>query len=260
MLADIDFGEGAVKIRRYNQGRRIALVASLAPGAQSGEAQTAIHNLPEFKNLPRRACHQIAVGDQEWVGELFLNFIVALVAGVLLVFAVLVLLYRRVLPPFVNMASLFLAPLGAVIALLDHRHGVLDAGVHRAADAIGRRRQELDPADRLRDRGDADAGIDRVEAILDAGRKRAQPIVMTSVAMVAGMLPVALSIGSDGSFRQPMGIAVIGGITLSTILTLIIVPAAFTIADDLEKWFGRRLGGAFNKAETLPRPAPLPAE
>jgi len=104
------------------------------------------------------------------------------------------------------------------------------------------------------------AGIDRVDAILDAGRKRAQPIVMTSVAMVAGMLPVALSIGSDGSSRQPMGIAVIGGITLSTILTLIIVPAAFTIADDIEKWLGRRIGGAFNQSEVGTGPAPVPAE
>jgi multidrug efflux pump subunit AcrB len=105
-------------------------------------------------------------------------------------------------------------------------------------------------------------GIDRVEAILDAGRKRAQPIVMTSVAMVAGMLPVAFSIGGDGSWRAPMAIAVIGGITLSTILTLIIVPASFTLADDMEKWIGRRIGGAFNKAEAAKRghSAPQPAE
>ena len=102
-------------------------------------------------------------------------------------------------------------------------------------------------------------GVDRVEAILDAGRKRAQPIVMTSVAMVAGMMPVALSIGGDGSWRAPMGIAVIGGITLSTILTLIIVPAGFTLADDLEKWVARRIGGAFNSAGA-PAAAPEPAE
>lgn len=258
VLADIGFGEGAVKIRRYNQGRRVALVASLSPGATSGKAQDAIKALPEYKNLPT-GVKQIAVGEQEWIGELILNFLFAIVAGVLLVFAVLVLLYRRVLPPFVNMASLFLAPLGAILALLvtgtPFSMPVL-IGLLMLLGVVAKNSILLiDFAiEEMR------AGIDRVDAILDAGRKRAQPIVMTSVAMVAGMLPVALSIGSDGSSRQPMGIAVIGGITLSTILTLIIVPAAFTIADDIEKWLGRRLGGAFNRSEVGTGPAPVPAE
>ena len=257
VLADIGFGEGPVKIRRYNQGRRIALVADLAPGAQGGDATNAIHALPEYKALPQ-GVHEVAVGEQEWIGQLFINFIYALIAGILLVFAVLVLLYRRVLPPFVNMASLMLAPLGAVIALLVTGtafsmpvcigilmlFGIVAKNSILLIDfAIEEMRQ----------------GVDRIEAILDAGRKRAQPIVMTSVAMVAGMLPVALSIGGDGSWRAPMGIAVIGGITLSTILTLIIVPAAFTLADDLEKWIGRRIGRAFNAAEDA-APAPQPAE
>ena len=258
VLADIDFGAGAVKIRRYNQGRRIALVASLAPGAKGGDAQAAIHALPEFKNLPT-GVSQVKVGEDEWIGELILNFVYALVSGVLLVFAVLVLLYRRILPPFVNMASLFLAPLGAVIALLMTGFALsmpVFIGLLMLLGVVAKNSILLiDFAiEEMR------VGIDRVEAILDAGRKRAQPIVMTSVAMVAGMLPVALSLGSDGSFRQPMGIAVIGGITLSTILTLIIVPAAFTIADDIEKWIGRRLGGAFNQSELGTAVAPLPAE
>jgi len=260
VLADIGFGEGATKIRRYNQGRRIALVADLAPGAQGGDAQNAIKALPEYKSLPQ-GVKQVAVGEQEWLGELVLNFVYALIAGVLLVFAVLILLYRRVLPPFVNMASLFLAPLGAVIALLVTGTALsmpVAIGLLMLFGVVAKNSILLiDFAiEEMR------VGIDRVEAILDAGRKRAQPIVMTSVAMVAGMMPVALSLGSDGSFRQPMAIAVIGGITLSTILTLIIVPAAFTIADDLEKWIGRRMGGVFNAAEpgVRPRAAAQPAE
>ncbi len=258
VLADIDFGAGAVKIRRYNQGRRIAIVASLAPGAQSSDAQKAIHALPAFKTMPV-GVKPISVGEEEWQGELVTNFIYALIAGVLLVFAVLVLLYRRILPPFVNMASLFLAPLGAVIALMITGTALsmpVFIGLLMLLGVVAKNSILLiDFAiEEMR------MGIDRVEAILDAGRKRAQPIVMTSVAMVAGMMPVALSLGSDGSFRQPMGIAVIGGITLSTMLTLIIVPAAFTIADDVEKWLGRRIGGAFNKSELGTPPAPLPAE
>ncbi len=257
VLADIGFGEGPAKIRRYNQGRRIVLVADLAPGAQSGDVQTAIHALPEFKSLPQ-GVRQVAVGDEEWIGQLFVNFIYALIAGILLVFAVLVLLYRRVLPPFVNMASLVLAPLGAVIALLVTGTAFsmpVCIGILMLFGIVAKNSILLiDFAiEEMR------AGVDRVEAILDAGRKRAQPIVMTSVAMVAGMLPISLSIGGDGSWRQPMGIAVIGGITLSTILTLIIVPAAFTLADDIEKWLGRRVGRAFNAAESS-SPAPQPAE
>ena len=242
VLADIGFGEGATKIRRYNQGRRIALVAELAPGAQSGDAVSAIHGLSEYKSLPP-GVKEVPFGEQQWLGELLLNFVYALVAGVLLVFAVLVLLYRRALPPFVNMASLFLAPLGAVLALLITGTALsmpVFIGLLMLFGIVAKNSILLiDFAiEEMR------VGIDRVEAILDAGRKRAQPIVMTSVAMVAGMLPIALSLGGDGSWRAPMGIAVIGGLILSTILTLIIVPAAFTIADDIEKWLGPVIGRA----------------
>ncbi len=260
-LADIGFGEGAVKIRRYNQGRRIAVVADLGPGAQGGDAVKAMHELPEYKNLPE-GVKEIAVGQAEWLGELLTNFIYALVAGVLLVFAVLVLLYRRVMPPFVNMASLFLAPLGAVIALLICGYALsmpVFIGLLMLFGIVAKNSILLiDFAiEEMR------VGIDRVEAILDAGRKRAQPIVMTSVAMVAGMLPIALSLGGDGSWRAPMAVCVIGGITLSTILTLIIVPAAFTIADDIEKWLAPRFGRWFtNGADRSGKavPAPMPAE
>jgi multidrug efflux pump subunit AcrB len=88
-------------------------------------------------------------------------------------------------------------------------------------------------------------GVDRETAIIDAGHKRAQPIVMTTVAMVAGMLPIALGLHGDASFRAPMAISVIGGLTLSTVLTLLIVPAGFTLADDLERWIGPRLSRWF---------------
>ena len=260
VLADISFGEGATKIRRYNQGRRIALVADLAPGAQGGDATQAIKKLPEYLALPA-GVKEVAVGEAQWMGELLLNFAYALIAGVLLVFAVLVLLYRRVLPPFVNMASLFLAPLGAVIALLVTGYALsmpVFIGVLMLFGIVAKNSILLiDFAiEEMR------VGIDRVEAILDAGRKRAQPIVMTSVAMIAGMLPVALALGGDGSWRAPMGVAVIGGIALSTILTLIIVPAGFTIADDIEKWLAPRFGRILTNggAGALPAPAATPAE
>src|SRR5207302_477515 len=85
------------------------------------------------------------------------------------------------------------------------------------------------------------AGKDRLTAILESGHKRARPIVMTTVAMIAGMLPVALGLGGDKAFREPMAIAVIGGLITSTALTLVIVPAAFTLIDDIERWLALRV-------------------
>ena len=116
-------------------------------------------------------------------------------------------------------------------------------------------------------------GVDKETAIIDAGHKRAQPIVMTTVAMTAGMMPVALSLHGDGSFRAPMAIAVIGGLTLSTLLTLVIVPAGFSLADDVEQWLGPKMrrwftngDGEHRGADAVPhrepdqRPGAQPAE
>ena len=261
VVADVAFGEGPTKIRRYNQSRRVAIVADLAPKAQSGAALKTIYALPAFTGLPE-GVKEVKFGEAEWQGELLVNFALALVSGILLVLAVLILLYRRALPPFVNLASLMLAPLGTVLALLITGFALslpVFIGLLMLFGIVAKNSILLvDFAiEEMR------AGVDRATAILDAGHKRAQPIVMTSVAMVAGMLPIAFAFSGDGSWRQPMAVAVIGGITLSTILTLIIVPAGFTLADDLEKWIGRRLGGAVNRAEKAPRPglaAPQPAE
>jgi multidrug efflux pump subunit AcrB len=84
------------------------------------------------------------------------------------------------------------------------------------------------------------AGKSRAEALFEAGHKRARPIVMTTVAMVAGMMPVAIGLGGDAEFRAPMATAVIGGLLTSTLLTLVIVPAVFTVMDDIERWLGPR--------------------
>ena len=81
-------------------------------------------------------------------------------------------------------------------------------------------------------------GVPKFEAIMDAGHKRAQPIVMTTVAMTAGMVPTALSLSGDGAWRAPMGIVVIGGLIVSTLLTLVIVPAGFSLADGFERRAG----------------------
>ncbi len=262
VVADVSFGASATELRRYNQQRRVVVGADLAPGLVSGDARPKIDALPILKSLPQ-GVERVRQGDEKWQGELIVNFIVAVIAGVLLVFAVLVLLYKRVLPPFVNMGSLLLAPLGGGIALQLTGTPIsmpVFIGLLMLLGIVAKNSILLvDMA--IEEMGN---GVERTAAILEAGHKRVQPIVMTTVAMVAGMLPVALSIGGDGSFRAPMGIVVIGGLIVSTVLTLVIVPAGFSLAVGAENWLAPRLKRLLTNDEGAdtpkPRPAPHPAE
>ncbi|CAA9490857.1 MAG: RND multidrug efflux transporter; Acriflavin resistance protein [uncultured Sphingomonadaceae bacterium] len=239
-VAEVSFGAGPTTVQRTNQVRRISVGADLAPGLVSGDVWPKIYALPSMKNLPRGVA-ELKLGDSKWQAELIQNFIVALVSGVLLVFAVLVLLYKRVLVPLVNMGSLLLAPLGAAVALYVTGNPMslpVFIGLLMLLGIVAKNSILLiDFAIE-----EMDKGVDKDTAIIDAGHKRAQPIVMTTVAMVAGMVPVALSLSGDGSFRAPMGITVIGGLIFSTILTLLILPGTFSLAVEVESWLGRKLG------------------
>ncbi len=243
LVADISFGSGPVAIQRTNQTRRVSLGADLAPGLVSGDVTRLIDNLPTMKNLPEGVT-RLTLGDSKWQAEMLMSFIIALITGVLLVFATLVLLYKRLLPPLVNMGSLLLAPLGAALALRITGMPVsmpVFIGILLLLGIVAKNSILL--VDFALE--EMDKGVDKFAAILDAGHKRAQPIVMTTVAMVAGMIPVALSLGSDGSFRAPMGVTVIGGLIVSTVLTLLIVPASFSLAVGAEArmgpWLRKRL-------------------
>ena len=240
VVADIGFGAGPTLIQRTNLTRRISIGADLAPGKVTGDAQPKIQQLPALKNLPT-GVRQLTLGQDKWLGELLVNFIIAVVSGVLLVFAVLVLLYKRLMPPLVNMGSLILAPLGSAIALRIAGDAVsmpVFIGLLMLLGIVAKNSILL--VDFALE--EMAKGIDKTTAVLDAGHKRAQPIVMTTVAMVAGMVPVALSLTGDGSWRAPMGVTVIGGLILSTLLTLVIVPATFSLAVGIEEWIGSRLG------------------
>ena len=260
-VARIGFGAGPTEVRRYNQRRRISIGADLAPGLVSGEAMPKILALPALANLPD-GVERVPYGDAKWQAELVSSFLLAVIAGILLVFAVLVLLYKRVMPPFVNMGSLLLAPLGGAIALhltgnpmsLPVMIGLLMLLGIVAKNSILLIDFALEEMAK---------GVEKGVAITDAGHKRAQPIVMTTVAMVAGMLPIAMSFTGDGSWRAPMGVVVIGGLILSTVLTLVIVPAGFSLADSFEQWLIRK----FRRIITYQgdqdhgeEPAPQPAE
>jgi multidrug efflux pump subunit AcrB len=244
-VADIAFGTGPTKIERLNLQRRIVVGADLATDPATGKAIVSsvalkkIHELPVMKQLPM-GVSELTVGQQKWQTEMLNNFFIALAAGVFLVFAVLVLLYRRFMSPLVNMGSLLNAPLGGLIALwiagqplsLPVFIGILMLFGIVAKNSILLVDFALEEMAK---------GVDKFTAILDAGHKRAQPIVMTTVAMVAGMVPTAVSLSGDASWRAPMGIVVIGGLILSTVLTLVLVPALFSLAVGLESWLGPRL-------------------
>jgi multidrug efflux pump subunit AcrB len=257
VIAEIGFGAGPTQVQRFNQERRVVVGADLAPGVVT--AMDKINELPSLKSLPQ-GVERARQGEDKMQQELLVNFFMAVVAGTFLVFAVLVLLYKRVMPPFVNMGSLLLAPLGGAIALhltgnalsLPVLIGILMLLGIVAKNSILLIDFALEEMAK---------GVDRDTAIADAGHKRAQPIVMTTVAMVAGMMPIALSLSGDGSWRAPMGVVVIGGLILSTILTLVIVPASFSLADSFEQWLAPKFGRLLTyRGKEDHGPAPLPAE
>jgi multidrug efflux pump subunit AcrB len=258
VVAEIGLGSGPSQIERYNQSRRLMIGADLAPGLVSGDVMPAINALPAVRNLPP-GVQLVPFGESKWQAEMLVSFVIAVISGIMLVFAVLVLLYKRILPPFVNMGSLLLAPFGSALAL--HLTGnaisipvligllmLLGIVAKNSILLIDFAIEEMNK------------GVEEFTAIIDAGHKRAQPIVMTTVAMVAGMLPIALSLTGDGSWRAPMGITVIGGLLLSTLLTLVIVPAGFSLAIELEQWLAKRLSPLIRHSGHPGADRPAPAE
>ncbi len=252
-VADLSFGQGPSAVRRYNQSRRVYLEADLSPGVVLGTATKKIYALPAMKHLPP-GVHLVETGNAEFMKELYQNFMLAVGSGVLMVFAVLVLLFVRVFQPITILSALPLSLGGAVLALL--LTGLpfslpVVIGILMLMGIVAKNSILLvDFAiEEMR------AGKTRLEAILEAGHKRARPIVMTTVAMVAGMLPVASGWGGDSDFRGPMAIAVIGGLITSTGLTLVIVPAVFTVLDDIERWIAPKAGRLLADTAAAPRPA-----
>lgn len=264
-VADISFGSGPTSIQRYNQNRRVFIGADLAEGVLRGNATAEVDALPTLANLPQGVIRD-AVGEDELQNELLANFQIALISGILLVFATLVLLYKRLMSPIVNMCSLLLAPLGGIFLVFMFGQPLsfpVLIGVLLLLGIVSKNSILLiDFA--IESMAE---GKDKFEAIMDAGHKRAQPIVMTTVAMTAGMVPTALSLSGDGAWRAPMGTVVIGGLILSTVLTLLIVPAGFSLADSLEKrmgpWMRQRFltyrpGDNGKSAPPTPSPEPVP--
>jgi len=237
-VADISFGAEEGKVQRLDRKRLVAVEANLN-GIVFGDAMRAVAALPALNNLPASVSH-VEYGATEEMTQMFRGFALALVAGILMVVAVLVLLFRTFLQPLTILIALPLSLGGAALALLLYG-AALDLsstiGILMLMGIVCKNSILLvDHA--IESQAE---GMDRRAALMKAGTARARPIIMTTIAMVAGMMPAAIGIGADASFRAPMAVAVIGGLITSTLLSLMVVPVMFTTMDDLNVWLGRRL-------------------
>jgi len=236
-VASVQLDSGPAQIDRYDRSRNVTLSLELN-GRPLGDVAKEVDALPALQALPAGVKRQ-ASGDLESQQELFGSFGLAMLTGVLCVYVVLVLLFKDFAQPLTILAALPLSLGGAFIALLVTRNAfsmpsligllmlmgiVAKNSILLVEYAVMQRVQQ---------------GMSRFDALMDACHKRAQPILMTTIAMAAGMLPIALGIGADPSFRAPMAVAVIGGLLTSTLLSLLVIPVVYTFVDDAENGLAR---------------------
>jgi len=249
-VASLSMDSGPSQIDRYDR-RRYATVSADLGGTPLGQALAAAKALPAVQAMPA-SVHLIETGDAEIMAELMGGFGLAIAIGLLCVYAVLVLLFHDFFQPVTILSAVPLSLGGAFIALLATK-GMLSIpsliGLVMLMGIVTKNSILLVEYAVL---GMHERGLAMHEALLDACHKRARPIIMTTVAMVAGMLPIALGMGADASFRQPMAIAVIGGLVTSTALSLLVVPVAFTCVSGFERrvfgWLGRQTANAIPEA------------
>jgi HAE1 family hydrophobic/amphiphilic exporter-1 len=251
-VADITFQAGPARIDRLNRERRMTVEAELNGGYQLGEAQKAVNGLPIMKNLPE-GVRPAAIGTSEAMAELFGGFAMAIFAGVAMIYGVLVLLFRSFFKPVVILSALPLAVGGAFLGLLAFNLSLSIPSLIGFLMLLGLAAKNsillVEYAiERERE------GMSQHDALIEACRERARPIVMTTFAMAAGMLPTALALEKGAEFRQPMAVAVIGGLITSTVLSLVLVPVVYRFVDDFESWLRPKLARL-----VTPREEPYPA-
>jgi multidrug efflux pump subunit AcrB len=230
-VASVTMESGPAQIDRLNRSRNVTLNVEL--GSRTlGEVDKEAHALPSMRNLPP-SVHIAQLGDAQEMASLFASFGTAMLIGVLCIYGVLVLLFKDFMQPVTILAALPLSIGGAFVALLLTGKALSMPSMIGLIMLMGIVTKNsillVDYAILARQQG-----MDRFDALVDACHKRSRPILMTTIAMGAGMMPLALGWGADPSFRSPMAVTVIGGLITSTLLSLLVVPAVFTYIDDLE--------------------------
>ena len=246
-VADIETGSGPSVISRYKRQRNVTLTAELN-GRPLGEVMQEVQQLPSVSTLPA-GVDFLNTGDAEVFVELFTGFALAMAAGIVCIYMVLLLLFNHPVQPVTILTAVPLSAGGAFGALLLTQNMLSLPALIGLLMLIGVATKNsillVDYAVMAED----EHGLSQHDALVDACRKRARPVIMTTLAMGAGMLPLALGLSGDSSFRAPMAWAVIGGLITSTLLSLIVVPAAYTVLHDVGDWFARRFRGG--KAATV---------
>lgn len=232
-VATLSLENGPSQIDRHDRMRHVTISADLG-GMPLGQARDAALTLPAAQAMPS-SVHLIDGGDSEIASELMSGFGGALAAGLLCMFCVLVLLFGDFLQPLTILSAIPLSLCGAFLMLLA-TGSELDVpsmiGLVMLMGIVTKNSILLVEYGLL---GMREQGLSAESAMLAACRDRARPILMTTLAMIAGMLPIALGLGADASFRQPMAIAVVGGLLTSTLLSLLVVPAVFVTVDRLRR-------------------------
>jgi len=237
-VATLELASGPAQIDRYDRLRNINFEIELN-GMALGKVQALSDALPSLQKLPPGVI-KTTIGDAEAFGELFTSFLLAMLTGVACIYIVLVLLFHAWVQPATILAALVLSIPGAVLALFITRTDLSMPAMIGMIMLMGIATKNSILLVEYAIMAMRDRGLNRWEALLDACHKRARPIIMTTIAMGAGMLPIALGFGTDPSFRAPMAIVVIGGLITSTFLSLLVVPVVFTYVDDMVQWFARQ--------------------
>lgn len=240
-VATLEIGSGPSEISRYDRMRNINIEIELN-GEALGDIESAVLALPSLQRLPAGVV-QTSSGDAEAMGELAAGFGLAMLTGVVCIYMVLVLLLKEFMQPLTILAAPMLSIPGAFVALFITGTAISMPSMIGLIMLMGIATKNsillIDYIILAR----RDYGLSRWDAIIDACSKRAHPIIMTTIAMGAGMMPVALGIGADPSFRSPMAIVVIGGLITSTLLSLLVIPVLFTFMDDVAQRIPRLASG-----------------
>ncbi|WP_272578002.1 MULTISPECIES: efflux RND transporter permease subunit [unclassified Providencia] len=231
-VTNIDFSDGPTQIDRVNRSRKMVIEGNLE-GLTLGEALENVKALPEYNALPL-SVEPLEDGDIEYMNDMFNRFSTTMLFSVLLVFAILIILFKDFMQPITILAALPFSIGGAIIALVLYG-AMIDLpviiGILMLMGIVTKNSILLVEFILEKER----RGLSRENAIIEAGQERIRPIIMTTFAMIGGMIPLVLTTGADAGFRAPMAVAVIGGLLSSTVLSLLFVPVIYSFMDDLKK-------------------------